>query len=90
MHSPQTVQLRRRLRARARRAKVLRRRVAATAITLFLAFWTMIYAAGGLGRPSTGRLALLASRTSSKSTPSDSVSSSAGPVSTPAVITGQS
>jgi len=46
---PRSAELERRLRARARRAAALRRRVAALTITLFLGFWIAIYASGAFG-----------------------------------------
>jgi hypothetical protein len=46
---PQSPELRARLRARGRRQKVLRRRAAASAVTLFLALWATIALAGPMG-----------------------------------------
>ncbi len=66
--SRQSPELRRRLRARARRTKVLRRRIVALTIGLFLALWGAIGAAGYLGVYKTAQVSLLASTASSRST----------------------
>lgn len=63
----QSPELRRRLRARARRTKVLRRRIVALTLGLFLALWGAISAAGYLGVYKTTQVSLLASTAASRS-----------------------
>jgi len=65
----QSPELRRRLRARARRVKIIRRRVGAATIALFLACFGVILDAGSFGSTSTAgasKVALVASVPASK------------------------
>jgi hypothetical protein len=61
-------ELRRRLRARERRIKVLRRRVGAVTLSLFLLSWAAVYAGGELGRSTSVASAKVALVTTTKST----------------------
>jgi hypothetical protein len=87
-------ELQRRLRARARRVKALRRRVGALTVALFLAAWASIGLAGAFGHSSAstnvqlalaqasgGRRAGSASATSTAGRSSSTASTSAGPTS---------
>jgi hypothetical protein len=84
--SPRSPDLRRRLRARERRVKILRRRVGAVTLTLFALSWAAVYEGGAFGRStvlSSGKVALVAATKSTTTTAShhtvssDSTSSSA-------------
>ncbi len=86
-------ELQRRLRARARRVKVLRRRVGALTAALFIAAWASIDLAGAFGHSSastnvqlalaqvSGRHRAISARASATGTASHSTSKSAGPTS---------
>jgi hypothetical protein len=76
--TPESRELRQRLQARAHRARILRRRVAALTISLFLASWGTIYGAGHLGA-SSAKVSLLASVSTDRTTPEKAkTTSSAG------------
>jgi hypothetical protein len=58
-----SAELARRLRGRARRAKVLRRRIVALTVALFVAAWSTVYVFGYLGSTATTATALAQART---------------------------
>jgi hypothetical protein len=63
--APQSPELRRRLRARARRVKILRRRVGALTLALLVGLWLAIAVTGSLGH-STSKVSVIAAVTATK------------------------